>query len=71
MLIYWIQFGFGARTCIGRNLALVEINNFVAEFCRRYEASFVNKEDPYQVFSQWFSFQDNMLVYLTPRLAAL
>lgn len=52
---------------MGRNLALVEINHFVAEFCQRYDAEFVNKARPFKVISQWFSYQDDMFVSLKLR----
>ncbi|KAI4596292.1 hypothetical protein KJ359_005421 [Pestalotiopsis sp. 9143b] len=64
---YNVTFGYGSRTCVGRNLALVEINHFVAEFCQRYDAEFVNKARPFKVVSQWFSYQDDMFVSLKLR----
>ncbi|KAF2995944.1 hypothetical protein E8E14_000270 [Neopestalotiopsis sp. 37M] len=65
---YNVTFGYGSRTCVGRNLALVEINHFVAEFCKRYDAEFVNKSRPFKIISQWFSYQDDMFVRLKLRL---
>ncbi|ETS80078.1 hypothetical protein PFICI_07607 [Pestalotiopsis fici W106-1] len=64
---YNVTFGYGSRTCVGRNLALVEINHFVAEFCQRYDAEFINKEKPFKIISQWFSYQDDMFVRLKLR----
>ncbi|KAK9774578.1 putative Cytochrome P450 [Seiridium cardinale] len=64
---FLVTFGYGSRTCVGRNLALVEINKFVAEFCRRYDASFVNKDRPYRLVSQWFSYQADMYIHLSRR----
>ncbi|PSN64182.1 cytochrome P450 [Corynespora cassiicola Philippines] len=60
-------FGYGGRVCAGRNLAMIEITKFVAEFTRRYEADYVNKEQPLRLKSQWFSYQSDMLVRLVPR----
>ncbi|KAH6980715.1 cytochrome P450 [Ilyonectria sp. MPI-CAGE-AT-0026] len=55
-----VTFGYGARTCVGRNLALVEIHKFIADFVRRYDAQFMNKQRPFVVKSQWFSYQADM-----------
>ncbi|VUC37794.1 unnamed protein product [Clonostachys rosea] len=68
---YNTTFGYGARVCIGRNLALVEIHKIIAEFCRRYDAEFVNKEQPFTMKSQWFSYHGEMNVLLKPREMAV
>lgn len=35
-----LQFGAGARTCIGKNISLLEIYKLVPSFLRRFEVSF-------------------------------
>jgi cytochrome P450 len=65
------QFGYGSRTCIGRNLALVEIMNFVAGFVHRYNARFKDAQRPYVVKSQWFSYQADMFLKLEARGLAI
>lgn len=62
-----LQFGYGSRVCVGKNLALVEIHNFVAGFVRRYDAQFTNIHRPYVIKSQWFSYQADMFLDLKLR----
>jgi cytochrome P450 len=61
------QFGFGSRTCVGRNLALVELHKFVGQFVRQFDAEFVNKEMPFKPRSQWFFVPEDMMVELKER----
>lgn len=37
-----LQFGMGARTCIGKNISLLEIYKLVPSFLRRFEVSLVS-----------------------------
>ena len=55
------------RACIGRNLAMLEIYRFVAEFCHRYDAEPVRPDSPYWTFSQWFVVQKDFDVLLRHR----
>ncbi|KAH7137049.1 cytochrome P450 [Dactylonectria estremocensis] len=64
---YNVTFGYGSRTCIGRNLALVEIFKFIADFVRRYDAKFTNELNPFNIKSQWFSVQKDMYISLNMR----
>jgi len=64
---YNVTFGYGSRTCVGRNLALVELHKFIAEFVHRYDASFVNRDRPFVTKSMWFSYQDDMFLDLKLR----
>jgi cytochrome P450 len=60
-------FGYGSRTCIGKNIALVELNKFVAQFARQYDAEIVNKKQPWKLYTIWFCIQQEMWVRLKPR----
>ncbi|KAH7355744.1 cytochrome P450 [Pyrenochaeta sp. MPI-SDFR-AT-0127] len=64
---YNLTFGHGSRTCIGRNLALVELHKFVGQFARQFDAEFVNKQTPFKPRSQWFFLQEDMMVKLKER----
>lgn len=39
------QFGAGARTCIGKNVSLLEVYKLVPSFLRRFEVSFINRKE--------------------------
>ncbi|ETS80072.1 hypothetical protein PFICI_07601 [Pestalotiopsis fici W106-1] len=34
---YWMPFGAGSRTCIGKNISLLEINKLIPAFIRRFD----------------------------------
>ncbi|KAJ4177296.1 hypothetical protein NW755_013918 [Fusarium falciforme] len=59
--------GNGPRGCVGKNLALVEIYKFVAQFVRRFDFEFVNKEKPWEVSSMWSHNPVNMHMRLRER----
>ncbi len=42
----------GSRSCIGRNLALIEVHKYVAQFFRHFDAEIVNKDQPWVTKSQ-------------------
>ena len=52
---------------MGRNLALVELHKFVAQFVRQFDCEFMNKEKPFTLRSQWFCIQEDMNVRLYER----
>ena len=47
------QFGAGARTCLGKNISLLELYKLVPTFLRNFEITMVD-EDKYQRFCAWF-----------------
>ncbi|EXJ76401.1 uncharacterized protein A1O5_00909 [Cladophialophora psammophila CBS 110553] len=59
--------GNGPRTCIGRNLALVEVHKFVAQMLRNFDIELANKKTPWRISSYWFCNQLDMKVLIKPR----
>lgn len=57
----------GARSCVGRNIALVEIHKFIAQFFRHFDAKLVNEEKPWVTKSQWFATQKDFMVTIQDR----
>lgn len=59
-------FGGGARTCLGKNIALLEITKFIPEFFRRFRIDLV---DParYTYRSVWLVTQSGLDVHLKAR----
>jgi len=57
----------GSRSCVGRNLAIVEVYKYVAAFVRHFDATIVNKDTPWVTKSQWFSFQRDFWIDLRLR----
>jgi cytochrome P450 len=63
-----VKFGMGSRSCVGRNLALVEVYKYVATLVRHFDASIVNRDRPWVTKSQWFSFQRDFWIDLELRV---
>jgi cytochrome P450 len=62
-----LQFGYGSRTCIGRNLATFEICKFVGQFLTHYDVELANPERPWAIESLWFAELGNMIIRLKKR----
>ncbi|KKY13772.1 putative cytochrome p450 [Diplodia seriata] len=63
-------FGYGSRTCVGKNLALVEIYKFTAELLHQFDVELASKERPWVLRSMWFSDQGEMFVRIKERSPA-
>ncbi|EOD46348.1 putative pisatin demethylase protein [Neofusicoccum parvum UCRNP2] len=57
-------FGAGARTCIGKNISLLEIYKLVPAVLRSFEISLVNPEEEWTIHNAWFVKQSNFHVRL-------
>ncbi|KAL8825167.1 MAG: hypothetical protein Q9191_004576 [Dirinaria sp. TL-2023a] len=53
------QFGMGSRTCIGKNISLLEMYKLVPSFLRRFEISFAHPEQEWKLHNAWFVKQHN------------
>ena len=53
------QFGAGARTCIGKNISLLEIYKLVPTFLRNFEVEFATPETEWKTYNAWFVRQLN------------
>ncbi|CAI4213403.1 unnamed protein product [Parascedosporium putredinis] len=61
---YMFQFGGGAHVCIGRNLALLEINKVIPRIIRDYDLELVNPSQPLKANSTFFVVQEGLNVYI-------
>ncbi|KAF2859255.1 cytochrome P450 family protein [Piedraia hortae CBS 480.64] len=66
MLRYYMAFGMGARGCIGRNIAWLEISKLVPTLLRRYEMEIVDTKWEYDC--HFFVVQRELNMKLTPRV---
>lgn len=57
----------GSRSCVGKNLATVELFKFTAQFLRHFNAELLNPEKPWETKTQWFSMQSNFWIRLKTR----
>ncbi|QQK45617.1 Cytochrome P450 [Penicillium digitatum] len=65
MLRATFTFGAGARTCIGKNISLLEIYKLIPSLFLRYKIKFVDPSAEWEIINAWFVIQKNMNVRLT------
>ncbi|KAK0743825.1 cytochrome P450-like protein [Schizothecium vesticola] len=54
-----LQFGMGSRTCIGKNISLLEIYKLVPSMLRRFEIEFDDPSQEWKIVNAWFVKQYN------------
>jgi cytochrome P450 len=54
------QFGSGSRTCIGKNISLLEISLLVPELVRNFDFELVNPDAELELENIWFVRQKNV-----------
>ncbi|KAL2786641.1 cytochrome P450 [Aspergillus keveii] len=55
------------RMCIGRNIALVELFKYMAQFLYNFDVELVDPARPWHVQTVWFAYQHDMVVRVTER----
>ncbi|KAJ3538936.1 hypothetical protein NM208_g5689 [Fusarium decemcellulare] len=60
-------FGYGSRSCIGKNIALVEMSKFVAQFLHQFDAKVVNEACPWKLYTIWMCIQQEMWIRVMER----
>lgn len=48
------QFGGGSRTCIGKNISLLEMNKVIPQLVRKFDISVDPKTYPWGLVTHWF-----------------
>ncbi|KAH6843185.1 cytochrome P450-like protein [Chaetomium sp. MPI-CAGE-AT-0009] len=56
-----LQFGMGSRTCIGKNISLLEIYKLVPSMLRRFEIRFDDPDSEWETVNAWFVKQNNFV----------
>ncbi|KAF8859697.1 cytochrome P450 [Acephala macrosclerotiorum] len=57
----FFAFGHGSRSCVGKNISLMEMGKFVPQFLREFEILWDGDEE-WKVESSWFAKQTNVFV---------
>ncbi|KAI1813779.1 cytochrome P450 [Poronia punctata] len=65
---YMFQFGGGAHVCIGRNLALLEINKVCPRLLRDFDFRLVNPMRELKAKATFFVVQEGLEVYISRRI---
>ncbi|CCC06644.1 hypothetical protein SMACR_00669 [Sordaria macrospora] len=58
---HMFQFGMGSRTCIGKNISLLEIYKLVPSLLRRFEIEFDDPNREWEIVNAWFVKQNNFI----------
>ncbi|KAE8356024.1 cytochrome P450 [Aspergillus coremiiformis] len=62
-----LQFGAGSRTCIGKNISLLEIYKLVPSFLRRFDVHLAQPGLQWSLWNAWFVRQYNFNTVFIPR----
>jgi cytochrome P450 len=62
-----VQFGAGARTCIGKNISIMEMGKVTPQVLRKFDLEWVSPKSTWEVKTWWFARQSGMLFKFTPR----
>jgi cytochrome P450 len=62
-----IQFGMGSRTCIGKNISLLEVYKLVPSLLRRFDIEFEDPRAEWHLINAWFVKQTNFFAKFTRR----
>ncbi|KAF3192245.1 hypothetical protein TWF225_000505 [Orbilia oligospora] len=66
----YLVFGSGKRTCIGKNISLLEIYKIVPWLVMRYDFELVRPDEGLKIHNSWFVGQTGLDVYITSRNGA-
>ena len=62
-----ITFGAGNRTCVGKNISLMEMQKVVPQLLRYFEFRLVDQERVWMTLNRWFNTQKGLEVYVRSR----
>ncbi|RAL17642.1 cytochrome P450 [Aspergillus homomorphus CBS 101889] len=63
----YIAFGLGSRTCIGKNISLLEMNKLLPVVIRNYDVEILDKDRSLQSCNRWFVKPVNFMVRVHKR----
>ncbi|KAH7059039.1 cytochrome P450 [Macrophomina phaseolina] len=63
-----MTFGMGPRTCIGKNISLLEIYKLLPSLFLRYDIQLVDPKAEWKITNSWFARQEGVEFHLTRRM---
>lgn len=61
------QFGHGARTCIGKNISIMEMGKFVPQMFRHFNITWASQRPEWETHAAWFWKQSGLILRLEKR----
>lgn len=61
------HFGYGSRTCLGKNISLLEITKLVPSVLRNFDVQLADPNSEWKTINAWFIRQTNFHVKITKR----
>ncbi|OIW35197.1 cytochrome P450 [Coniochaeta ligniaria NRRL 30616] len=58
------QFGYGSRTCLGKNISLMEMSKLVPQLIRNFDIQLVHPDRPWKTTNWWLVKQADMDCYV-------
>ena len=65
--ILMFNFGAGARSCLGKNISMMEMHKVLPELFRRYKLELTHPEKEWKITNHWFVQQDGLICTLSIR----
>ncbi|KIX01166.1 uncharacterized protein Z518_08891 [Rhinocladiella mackenziei CBS 650.93] len=62
-----LTFGSGVRTCIGKNISIMEMGKFIPQILRQFHLEWASDKPTWDVKTWWFAKQSGMFVTFTTR----
>ncbi|KAK9382269.1 cytochrome P450 [Kockiozyma suomiensis] len=63
----WFPFGAGTRSCIGKNISMMEISKVIPQLFREFKLYFADPNKDWAIRNYWFVQQENLIVKLERR----
>jgi len=63
----FLSFGAGTRTCIGKNISMMEMSKMVPQLLRDFDFSWASEQKTWQIKTFWFAKQSGVFVRIHPR----
>ncbi|KAH6988450.1 cytochrome P450 [Ilyonectria destructans] len=67
----FLAFGYGSRTCIGKNISIMEMGKFVPQILRHFEIQLASDCSEWKIHAAWFWKQSNLVVKVKSRKGLL
>ncbi|KAF4439012.1 pisatin demethylase cytochrome P450 [Fusarium acutatum] len=63
----FIAFGHGSRTCIGKNISLMEMGKLIPQLFRHFDIEWASEQSEWHIHAAWFWKQSDLFVRLKRR----